>query len=122
MSRLHTMLRAAPNPPPATLQSASIRSRFIPFSFYGPGFIPGRTRRQHLAGDPPPPEPVKGAWYVVVMLLPELRIVRAQWADPFTGEFRFEWIDPTRKYLVLSRDHLELFNAELYDRITPTRY
>ena len=47
------------------------------------------------------------------------RLVRETWSDPVTGAYAFEYINPTRQYVVVAYDHSGGYNAEVLDALTP---
>ena len=47
------------------------------------------------------------------------RLVRETWSDPVTGAYAFEYINPTRQYVVVAYDHSGVYNAEVLDALTP---
>lgn len=47
------------------------------------------------------------------------RLVREVWSDPTTGAYKFEFINPDRRYVVIAYDHAGVYNAEIRDNITP---
>ena len=119
---LHRHYRSYPNATPATLQPGLLRKKYQALTTYGAGYYAGRTRRIHLQGDPPPDEPVVGSWLVMLWGVNDWTLYRAIWSEPTTGEYRFDWIDTSLEYLVLSRDHHRQFNAEALDRIVAIPY
>lgn len=45
-------------------------------------------------------------------------VVASTWSAP-DGSYRFDWLDPTKEYLVVARDHLRQFNAVITDWVRP---
>lgn len=45
--------------------------------------------------------------------------VRETWSDPVTGAYSFDYVDATRKYTVISYDHLGAFRAVVADAQVP---
>lgn len=47
------------------------------------------------------------------------RLVREVWSDPATGAYSFDYINPSRQYVVVSYDHTGVYNAEVLDALVP---
>ncbi|MFM6988247.1 MAG: hypothetical protein ACKOXG_06195 [Arenimonas sp.] len=47
------------------------------------------------------------------------RLVAETWSDPVTGAYAFEYINPSRVYVVVSYDHTGVYNAEILDAVAP---
>lgn len=47
------------------------------------------------------------------------RIVGETWSDRVTGAYSFDYINPARRYVVISYDHTGVYNAEVLDAVTP---
>lgn len=45
-------------------------------------------------------------------------VVASAWSA-VDGSYRFDWIDPTKEYFVVARDHVRQFNAVVADWIKP---
>lgn len=47
------------------------------------------------------------------------RLVREVWSDPATGAYSFDYINPSRRYVVIGYDHTGQYNAVIADGLTP---
>src|SRR5574343_164314 len=45
--------------------------------------------------------------------------IAAQWSDPVTGAYQFDWFDPNERYYVVAFDYQHSFRAVIADNLTP---
>lgn len=49
----------------------------------------------------------------------DAQVIRETWSDPVTGEYRFEYIDQTQRYTVLTYDYEHNFRSVVADNLQP---
>lgn len=102
-------------PPPSTKTFSALKHIFfgdVDVNDGGPGEISGIVE---LKGSPNTPARRR----VHLLDQTSLRIVRAVWSDAVTGAYLFERLK-VRTYVILVRDHEQVFRPEAADNITPT--
>src|SRR5574337_80430 len=57
---------------------------------------------------------------VILFVEPQFVPLASVWSDPATGEYTFDYLDPTLKYMVVSIDYPNNFRAVLADNLSPT--
>jgi len=106
---LHNVVQLAPVPVVGASglrhgERAVSRSR----EFWGHGFIAGKVT---IEGTPAS----RKVWLFDAR---SALVVAAGWSAS-DGSYRFDWLDPTREYFVVSHDHLRRFNAVIADWVRP---
>lgn len=57
---------------------------------------------------------------VYLIAQPNMVTVAAQWSDPLTGAYSFDWVNPALRYMVIAEDYQHNFRAVLGDNLQPT--
>src|SRR5574337_368903 len=57
---------------------------------------------------------------VILFVEPQFVPLASVWSDPVTGEYTFDYLDPTLKYMVVSINYPNNFRAVLADNLSPT--